>query len=46
MVLKIWIVRPVFEEAGCHACEKLYSSERVVGEVISSRGSPIASTKL
>jgi hypothetical protein len=46
MVLKIWIVMPVVEEAGFHAREQLYLGERVVGEVISPRGSPVVATEL
>jgi hypothetical protein len=34
------------EEAGCQACEKLSSGERVVGEVSSPGGSPVAATEL
>jgi hypothetical protein len=36
----------VVEEAGCQACEKLSSGERVVGEVSSPGGSPVAATEL
>jgi hypothetical protein len=34
------------EEAGCQACEKLSSGERVVGEVSSPGGSPITTIEL
>jgi hypothetical protein len=38
--------RLVVEEAGCWACEQLSSCERVVGEVSSPGGSPVAAKDL
>jgi hypothetical protein len=32
--LKKWVVRPVVEEAGCQACEKISLGERVYWEVV------------
>jgi hypothetical protein len=36
-VLKKWVVRPVVEKVGCHACEKLPPGERVCWEVVFSQ---------
>jgi len=36
-VLKKCVIRPVVEEASCHACEKLSTGERVYWEVVFSQ---------
>jgi hypothetical protein len=39
-------VRTMVEEEGFHACEKLSSCEKVVGEVISPGESPVLATEI